>query len=190
MLEIQIILGSTRPLRKGEIVAKWVLNEAVKRKDFHSELIDLKDYPLPFYDEPESPSVLKKYTHREAAKWADKIRSADGYIIVTPEYNHGYPAVLKNALDYVYYPWNNKPVAFISYGASAKGARAVEQLRQVVAELQMVSVRNSLHLSLASLGINDKWEMENPKVNSKLQKLFDQLIFWAQILRKAREVKK
>ncbi|HTX19838.1 MAG TPA: NAD(P)H-dependent oxidoreductase, partial [Bacteroidota bacterium] len=109
-------------------------------------MIDLRDWQLPMYDEPISPVSNKGiYTNPIGRKWADKIGEADGYIIVTPEYNHGYPAVLKNAIDWVFQEWRRKPVGFVSYG-NLGGARVIEQLRQVVIELQMLPIRNAVHI--------------------------------------------
>ncbi|MGD0328096.1 MAG: NAD(P)H-dependent oxidoreductase [Minisyncoccia bacterium] len=145
-LKIYVIIGSTRQNRFSEKPARYLYEELKKKKDIQAELIDLRDWPLPFFDEPMGPSMLKgNYSHELAKKWAAKVGEADGYIIVTPEYNHGYPAVLKNALDWVYTEWNKKPVGFVSYG-SVGGARSVEQLRQVVVELQMVPIRNAIHI--------------------------------------------
>ena len=143
---IGIILGSTRPNRNGEQVAHWVLDVASQRDDALFELVDLLDYPLPHLDEPLPPS-LGQYAHDHTKAWAEKIASFDGYVIVTPEYNHGTSGVLKNAIDYLYAEWNNKAVGFVSYG-SVGGARAAEHLRLVVGELQMADVRQQVTLSL------------------------------------------
>jgi NAD(P)H-dependent FMN reductase len=186
-MKIQIIIGSTREGRRGEIVAKWVYGQLKKLSNIEAELLDLRDYPLPYYDEPLSPTVLKEYRHPEGQRWADKIAEGDAYIIVTPEYNHGYPAVLKNALDYTYYSWNNKPVAFVSYGASASGARAVEQLRQVAVELQMAPIRNGVYLPLMQKPFDEQGNLQIPLYNERLQKLFEQLLWWANALKRARK---
>jgi NAD(P)H-dependent FMN reductase len=143
---IHVIIGSTRQNRFSEKPARYLFDELSKREGIRSELVDLRDWPLPFYDEPISPASNKgSYSHELGKKWAAKVGEADGYIIVTPEYNHGYPAVLKNALDWVFPEWNNKPVGFVSYG-NVGGARAIEQLRQVVIELHMVPMRNAIHI--------------------------------------------
>ncbi len=111
-----------------------------------AELIDLRDWPLPFFNEAGSPGMLKgNYTNDLAKRWSAKIAEADAFIVVTPEYNHGYPAVLKNAFDWLYPEWNHKPIGFAGYG-NANGARAIEQLRQVVIELQMHPIKNSVHI--------------------------------------------
>src|SRR4026207_1494560 len=140
-LKIKVIVGSTRANRFGEKPASWIFELARKRSDLDVELLDLRDYPLPFFEEAMPPGLAKDgYTNPAVVKWRDKIKEADGFIIVTPEYNHGYPAVLKNALDYTYFAWARKAVAFVSWG-SAGGARGVEQLRMVAVELDMVPIR-------------------------------------------------
>ncbi|MDV9186980.1 NAD(P)H-dependent oxidoreductase [Streptomyces sp. SR27] len=146
MLTIGIILGSTRPHRVGDQVARWVHEHASRRTDARFELIDLRDHPLPLLDEPLPPS-LGRYEHEHTRRWAETIAAYDGFVIVTPEYNHGIPGVLKNALDYLYAEWNNKALGLVSYGA-AGGVRSAEQLRLVAAELQMADVRQQVTLSL------------------------------------------
>jgi NAD(P)H-dependent FMN reductase len=189
-MKIHVILGSTRENRKGEIVAKWVFNELQHIKDFSSELIDLREYPLPFYDESKTPKSMdeNEYKNEVARKWVKRVGEADGYIIVTPEYNHGYPAVLKNALDYPYKQWNNKPIAFVSYGASANGTRSVEQLRLVAIELQMTPIREAVALPVMDFKhlFNDHGEMQNNFHSNILQNLFTQLAWWTKALKTAR----
>src|SRR5215470_1798808 len=130
-LKIHIIIGSTRQKRFADKPATWIYEEAKKRQELDVELVDLRDYPLPFFDEPISPARMEgKYSNAIVTTWAQKVAEADGYIIVSPEYNHGYSAVLKNAFDHIYPEWNNKPIGFVAYG-NVGGARAVEQLRQV-----------------------------------------------------------
>jgi NAD(P)H-dependent FMN reductase len=131
MLKIGIILGSTRPGRNGEAVAKWVYEIAQKRTDAEFELVDIKDFNLPLLDEPVPPS-MGQYSKPHTKAWAAKIGSFDGYVFVTPEYNHGISGALKNAIDFLFGEWNNKAAGFVSYGG-AGGARAVEQLRLVLA---------------------------------------------------------
>jgi len=146
MTRIGIILGSTRPNRNGEQVAQWVLDNASKRSDATFELVDLRDYPLPLLDEP-MPASMGNYQNDHTKKWAAKIASFDGFVFVTPEYNHSTSGALKNALDYLFAEWNNKAVGFVSYGA-AGGVRAVEHLRQIVGELMMSDARAQVALSL------------------------------------------
>ncbi len=145
-LKLKVIIGSTREGRFSEKPAHWILDKA-KQLDVDTELLDLRDYPMPFLDTPVSPAYLnKEYKHDTVRKWSEKIEEADAFIIVTSEYNHGYPAVLKNALDWVFPEWNKKAVGFVGYG-NAGGARSIEQLRQVVTELQMATIRRAIHIS-------------------------------------------
>src|SRR5258705_8968517 len=127
MIKIAIIVGSTRPGRNGEAVAKWVYEAAKNRSDAEFELVDIKDFNLPLLDEPVPPS-LGQYSMPHTKVWAAKIDGFDGYVFVTPEYNHGISGALKNAIDFLFAEWNNKAAGFVSYGG-AGGARAVEQLR-------------------------------------------------------------
>lgn len=184
MNKILVIIGTTRENRAGEKIARAFFREAEKRTDAEFELIDLRDYPLPFYDEPTSPKGIGlNYKNEVAKKWAQKIAESDGFVIVTAEYNHGYPAVLKNALDYVYDEWNNKPVSFVSYGGAAGGSRAVQQLRQVVIELQMVPLREQIILPFFSQLINEDGTMKDPDWGKKVNKVLDQLIMWTDFLK-------
>ncbi|MEZ4195427.1 MAG: NAD(P)H-dependent oxidoreductase [Candidatus Paceibacterota bacterium] len=137
MLNIKVIVGSTREGRFSEKVLPWLTVELDKVKDVAYEILDLRDWAMPFFDYAMSPAYVKdgQYPNETATKFATKIAEVDAFIIISPEYNHGYPAVLKNVLDSVYAEWNNKAVGFISYG-SVGGGRVVEQLRQVAVELQ------------------------------------------------------
>ncbi|MFK4145222.1 NADPH-dependent FMN reductase [Streptomyces sp. NPDC004065] len=146
MIRIGIILGSTRPGRNGEAVARWVHEIASQRTGAEFELVDLLDYRLPHLDEMLPPS-LGQYAQPHTREWAEKIASFDGFIMVTPEYNHSTSGVLKNAIDFLYAEWNNKAVGFVSYGGLG-GARAVEHLRLIAGELQMADVRSQVALSL------------------------------------------
>lgn len=189
MIKIQVIIGSTRPNRFSEKPAKWIFGELKKKEDVEAELVDLRDWPLPFFDEPISPSMNQgKYANALAGTWAKKVGEADGYIIVTPEYNFGYPAVLKNALDYVYSEWNNKPVGFVSYGGIAGGTRSVQQLRQVVIELQMVPIRNGIHIPMYWSQLDEKGELKTEVYKESAENFLHQLISWAQTLKTEREV--
>ena len=180
MTRIGIILGSTRPNRNGEQVANWVFDLASRRDDAEFELIDLRDYPLPHLDEPLPPS-LGQYQHEHTKQWAATIASFDGFVIVTPEYNHGTSGVLKNAIDYLYAEWNNKAVGFVSYGAVG-GARAVEHLRLVAGELQMADVRQQVALSLITefknFSVFKPGDYNLPALNT----LLGQVIAWSAAL--------
>jgi NAD(P)H-dependent FMN reductase len=145
MKKIQIIIGSTREGRSGDKVAKWIFGLAEKRKDFKAELIDLKEWNLPFFNDPNSPAS-GNYSYDYTKKWSKKISEGDAYILVTPEYNHGYPASLKNALDHLSREWNGKPVGFVSYGGISAGTRAVQQLKQVALELRMIPSHDEVNI--------------------------------------------
>jgi NAD(P)H-dependent FMN reductase len=144
--KIKVIIGSTRPNRFGDKPGAWIAELAKAQEGFDVEVLDLRDYPMPFLEDKVPPSqVTGAYGDPAVQKWADKIAEADGFIVIAAEYNHGYTAVLKNAIDQVYKEWNHKAVAFVGYGGVG-GARAVEQLREVVVELQMAPVRQAVHI--------------------------------------------
>ena len=146
MIKIAIIIGSTRPGRNSEIVARWVYEIAKMCHDAEFEIVDIKDYKLPLLDEPVPPS-MGLYSHQHTKDWSAKIASFDAFIFVTPEYNHSTSGALKNAIDYLYHEWNNKAAGFVSYG-SVGGTRAVEHLRLIMGELQVADVRAQVALSL------------------------------------------
>jgi NAD(P)H-dependent FMN reductase len=184
MLRIAIILGSTRPGRKGEAVARWVLDYARTRNDADYELVDIAAFDLPLLDEPIPPSQ-HKYSKEHTKRWAEKIASFDGFVFVTPEYNHSTSAALKNALDFLYAEWNNKAAGFVSYG-SAGGTRAVEHLRGIMAELQIADVRSQVALSLFT--DFEKFSTFKPQAlhQNSLKAMFDQLVAWSGAMRTLR----
>jgi NAD(P)H-dependent FMN reductase len=187
MSKIKIILGSTRQQRFGDQPAKWIMEKA-KTKGMDVKLLDLRDYPLPFFDEAMSPTmaVMKNtYPYPVSAKWTEKIGEADGFIIIAAEYNHGYTAVLKNAMDYVSTEWNKKPVAFVGYG-SVGGARAIEQLREVAIELQMAPIRASVHMTNFWSLLDEKGVMNMESFDKAADGMIDQLIWWTDALKEAR----
>ena len=189
MIKIHVIIGSTRQNRFSEKPARWIFEEVKKKEGIEAELLDLRDYPLPFFNEPASPAYMKEeYANPDARRWVQKIAEADGYIIVTPEYNHGYPAVLKNALDYGYSQWNNKPVGFVSYGTVA-GARSVEQLRLVAIELQMAPIRNAVHIPAFWTLMDDKGDLKTDTLHDAAEKFLTQLVWWAHALKTARQTR-
>ena len=181
MNNIAIILGSTRPNRNGEAVAKWVYEIACTRSDATFELVDIKEYNLPLLDEP-IPASQGKYSKEHTKKWAVKIDSFDAYIFVTPEYNHSIPGALKNAIDFLYKEWNNKAAGFVSYG-SAGGSRAVEHLRLVMAELMIADVRSQVMLSLATDFVNDSEFKPDIRHVQEVNTLLDQVIAWSNALK-------
>jgi NAD(P)H-dependent FMN reductase len=185
MIRIGIILGSTRPNRNGEQVARWVFDIASRRDDARFELIDLRDYPLPHLDELLPPS-LGQYQQEHTKAWAATIASFDGFVIVMSEYNHSTSGVLKNAIDYLYAEWHNKAVGFVSYG-TVGGARAVEHLRLVAGELQMADVRQQVTLSLITefeqFRVFKPGDHNLPALNT----LLDQVIAWSTALAPLRD---
>lgn len=184
-LSIKIIVGSSRPNRFSEKAAEWILGEAKKRPELDVELLDLRDYALPLFEEAMPPGLARDgYTNPAVVRWRDKVREGDGFIICTPEYNHGYPAVLKNALDYVYFAWSRKPVAFVSWGG-AGGTRAVEQLRLVAVELDMAPTRSAVHIPNPWF-IKDISEIATEANELAAKALLDQLIWWTDALKTAR----
>ena len=178
---VGIIIGSTRPGRNAEAVARWVYEIARKRSDAQYELVDLKDYHLPLLDEPIPPSV-HRYSRDHTKAWAEKVASLDAFVFVTPEYNHGIPAALKNAIDFVYAEWNNKAAGFVSYG-SAGGVRAVEQLRQVLAEVQVATVRAQAWFSLTTDFENFSVFKPTSGKEPSVATMLDQVVAWGRALK-------
>lgn len=185
MVRIGIILGSTRPGRNGEAVAKWVYEIAKSREDAEFELIDLKEFDLPLLDEP-MPPMYGQYSKDHTKKWSFKISSLDAFVFVTPEYNHATSGALKNALDYLYKEWNNKAAGFVAYG-SFLGARAVENLRLICAELQMATVRAQVGLSLFTDFENFSQFKPSSHHEKSVHTMLEQLINWGTALKSIRE---
>ncbi|MFJ2645654.1 NADPH-dependent FMN reductase [Streptomyces sp. NPDC087420] len=180
MTRIGIILGSTRPGRNGEAVARWVHEVAAQRSDAEFELVDLLDFRLPHLDEA-YPPAMGQYSQPHTLAWADKIASFDGYVMVTPEYNHSTSGALKNAIDFLYREWNNKAVGFVSYG-SAGGTRAVEHLRLIAGELQMADVRSQVALSLFTDFENFSVFKPTDPQRGVLTTTLDQVVAWSEAL--------
>lgn len=183
-VKIAIILGSTRPGRNGEAVAKWAQQIAAQRADAEFELVDIAEFKLPHLDEA-IPATMGQYAHDHTLAWAEKIASFDGYLFVTPEYNHSTSGALKNAIDFLYGEWNNKAAGFISYG-SVGGTRAVEHLRLIMSELQVATVRAQVALTLSSDFEN--YSTFTPAEHQKraLDTTLDQLVSWTKALRTVR----
>jgi len=184
MIKIAIILGSTRPGRNGEAVAKWVLEQAKQRTDAEYELVDVKDFDLPLLDEPAPPS-MGKYTKPHTIKWSEKISYFDAYVFVAAEYNHSIPGALKNAIDFLYKEWNNKAAGFVSYGSTG-GTRSVEALRLVMGELQVADVRAQVALNLATDFESYKTFKPDPRHLKTLGTVFDQVVAWGTALKPLR----
>jgi NAD(P)H-dependent FMN reductase len=184
MLKLAIIIGSTRPGRNGEAVGKWMHEIGKKRNDVDFELVDVKNFNLPLLDEPIPPS-MGQYSKEHTKAWSVKIDSFDAYVFVTAEYNHGIPGALKNAIDFLYKEWNNKVAGFVSYGG-AGGVRAVEQLRLVMAELKVATVRSQVILSLFTDFENfTKFNPASFQENSA-NAMLDEVIAWGRALKTLR----
>jgi NAD(P)H-dependent FMN reductase len=185
MTKIGIILGSTRPGRNGEAVAKWVLELASQRTDAEFELVDLLDYKLPHLDEAIPPS-MGQYSQPHTQAWAAKIASFDGFVFVTPEYNHSTSGALKNAIDFLFAEWNNKAVGFVGYG-SVGGARAIESLRLIVGELMMADVRAAVTLTLSGDFVNYSQFTPGAQQAGALTTVLDQVVSWSTALAPVRQ---
>ena len=184
MLKVAIILGSTRPGRNGEAVSQWIYDLAKNREDADFELIDIVDYNLPLLDEP-IPPLMGQYTKDHTKRWAAKINSFDAFVFVTAEYNHGIPGALKNAIDFLFKEWNNKVAGFVSYG-SAGGVRAVEQLRLVMAEVKVATVRAQVQLSLYTDFENFTRFKPHPMHEKSVNAMLDEVIVWGKALKTVR----
>lgn len=187
MIKIKILTGSVRPGRFNPQPVKWIYEIAKKRKDISVEVLDLAKINLPLLDEPIPPSQ-HNYSKPYTKKWSKIIASADGFIFVTPEYNHSVSPVLKNAIDYLWFEWQYKPVSYISYGSGAGGARAVEHLRGIAGETKMYDLRDQILLP-------NYWEQKDEKgvyqfSEQQVQlanKILDDLTFWAKTMKQARK---
>jgi len=190
MTVISVIVGSTRQGRFSEKPAQWILQRLKSRSGIETRLLDLREFPLPFFDQPVPPAMPGRppYENEMVKKWTAEIARSDGFIFVTPEYNFGPPAVLKNALDWVYPEWNRKAVAFVSYG-SALGARSVQQLRETAIELQLAPVRSSVHIPVATLWAHFQGgdvEAGLAQLEAPAKSMIEDLLWWTAALKAAR----
>lgn len=186
---IGIILSTTREGRFADKPAAWLQAIAAERTDLSFELVDLRDYPLPFYDWPASP-IRKPIDTPAVLRWRETLAGLDGFIFVTAEYNHSIPAVLKNAIDHVFIEWQRKPAAFVGYG-NAGGARAIEQLRLILIELKMAPLQTAVHIGMTELramkaGEKDFADYEHLAHSAGL--MLDDLLWWTTALKAARTV--
>jgi NAD(P)H-dependent FMN reductase len=186
---ILVVFGSTRQGRRGDAVVDWLKDRLATRTDATFEFVDLREIPLSFFDSPASPA--RGPLAPEAEQWAEQVDRADGFIFVTPEYNHSYPAVLKNALDHLYTQWVHKPGAIVSYGGLSAGYRAAEQLRLVLVELKMVPIREQVGLSLVPGVVPNVTTRSDEPTGAFLDRSFNgmmtELLWWANALTSARE---
>jgi len=190
MTVISVIVGSTREGRFSEKPARWILQHLKKRSSVDARLLDLRDYPMPFFDQPMTPAMPGRppYANEVVRKWTAAIAQSDGFVFVTPEYNFGTSAVLKNAIDWVYPEWNRKPVTFVGYG-SAMGARSVQQLRESSIELQLAPIRTSVHIPVATLFAHYQGgdvEAGLAELDARAEAMIDDLLWWTAALKTAR----
>jgi NAD(P)H-dependent FMN reductase len=188
--KILVIMGTTRQHRFSERVSRWVVEYLTEQGPFDVELMDLRDYPLPFFDQDPPARTLRNYPNEEVARLGRKVDEADGYVVLTGEYNHGYPGVLKNAMDHTFVEWRRKPIAFVGWG-NVGGARVVEQLRQVVVEFEMAPLRHAVHILpdvlLPARSSADPHDISAfAPLEPKLKLLADDLSWWATALSAAR----
>ncbi|MCH8553474.1 MAG: NAD(P)H-dependent oxidoreductase [Natronospirillum sp.] len=177
MLKIAVVTGSTRPGRNNEAVAHWVLDHANRVEGAEFELVDIADFNLPLLDEP-MPPMMNQYQHEHTKKWSAKIAGFDGYVFITPEYNHSTSAALKNAIDYLNLEWNDKAAGFVGYG-SAGGVRAVEHLRQIASEVRLAHVRDQVQLSLFTDFENFSSFKPQPNQVDALHTMLKDVVRWA-----------
>jgi len=189
MSSIGVIVASVREGRRGEGFAKWMLQQAKADPELDLSLVDLRDWTLPAYTYGVHATAVEKLYVAESLqwRWAERIHSFDGFIVVTPEYNRGYPGHLKNALDALYQAWNYKPVAFVTYGGFAAGTRSAEQLSQVALELKMMPVRDQVNLSLIGLAVDERGFPTAELHAKKAAALLAELKFWSELMQAARD---
>ncbi len=183
-MHIQLIVGSIRQGRKAKPVGEWAYRLAAQRDDLSAELVDLRDWNLPLFD-LSKPPILGDYEEPLQQRWGATIARGDGYVFISPEYNHGYTSVLKNALDYLYSEWGRKPASIISYGG-VSGARGVEQLRLVLIELQMAPLRDAVYIPDVGRKIEGEVFVGDGNDIQQLNKALDDLLWWGKALRNAR----
>jgi NAD(P)H-dependent FMN reductase len=174
-LKLMVVLASTRPARAGEPIANWVLEAARRRDEMDVAFVDLKELALPLLDEPEHPR-LRRYVHDHTKQWSEKVEAADAFIFVMPEYNHGYTAPLKNAIDYLHHEWVGKPVGFASYGGIAAGTRAVQLLKPVLTCLGMSPLTTAVAVPMVAKHIEDGTFRPTPELEDALDLMLDELL--------------
>lgn len=186
--KIAIIISSTRDTRFGEKPAKWVHEYAAARDDIDAEIVDLRDFPLPLFNEVAS-NAWAPTQNEVGQRWQKKLAEFDGYIFVTAEYNRSITAALKNAIDFAYPEWNRKAAAFVGYG-SVGGARAIEHLRAIAVELQMAPTRNGVHIQGAdffAVWQQGKDLRELAHLEPGVKTMLDELVWWTKALKTARD---
>jgi NAD(P)H-dependent FMN reductase len=186
-VRIGILLASVRQGRRGEGFATWIRELVAARPGVAVEWLDLREHALgPYLHEQMPGAIERSYADPAQRTWSDTIHALDGYVMVTPEYNHSFPGQLKNALDHVQQGWWYKPAGFVSYGGTANGARAVDHLRGVAAELRMVTVRGEVNISLINLQRDDAGRPTDALYGKRAAAMIDQLLWWARACKAGR----
>jgi NAD(P)H-dependent FMN reductase len=183
---LQIIIGSTRPGRVGSAVADWIIDRARARADFEVEVTDLAVLNLPIFDEPNHPR-LRRYVNQHTKDWSEIVERSDAFIFVIPEYNYGFNAATKNAIDYLNQEWQNKPAGIVSYGGVAAGTRAAQMLKQVMSALKIVPVTDSVNIPFVAEKLDEDRRLKpNEIMEAAATAMLDELARWAQALRPLR----
>jgi NAD(P)H-dependent FMN reductase len=187
MPKLMIVIASTRPGRVGLPVARWFTERATEHGAFDVEVVDLAELDLPFMDEPHHPR-LRRYTQDHTHRWSEMVDSADAFVFVTSEYNHGYPAPLKNAIDYLNQEWKDKPVGFVSYGGVSAGTRAVQQLKQVITAIRMVPVAEAVSIPFVAQFVDEHRVVQaNDVMEQAAVAMLDELVLMERALSGVRE---
>lgn len=187
MPKLMIIIASTRPGRVGLPVARWIRQRAEEHGGFEIDVVDLAELDLPFMDEPSHPR-LRQYTHRHTRDWSARVDAADAFVFVMPEYNHGFNAPLKNALDYLHHEWQYKPVAFVSYGGVSAGTRAVQMIKQVVTALKMTPVTEAVSIPFVQQFVDEEGQVQaNEVMEAAARTMLGELERWTATLQPMRE---
>jgi len=182
-----IIIASTRPGRRGPSIAHWFRDRAIESGHFEVEVADLAELNLPFMDEPNHPR-LRQYTHQHTRNWSAIVDSADAFVFVMPEYNYGFNAALKNAIDYLHFEWQYKPVGFVSYGGVSGGTRAVQMIKQVVTTLKMFPLSEAVSLPFFTQFIDEDEQVQaNDVMETAAVAMLDELSRTARALQPLRE---
>jgi NAD(P)H-dependent FMN reductase len=183
---LQVIIGSTRPGRVGSAVADWIIDRARARGDFEVEVTDLAVLNLPIFDEPNHPR-LRRYVNQHTKDWSEIVERSDAFVFVIPEYNYGFNAATKNAIDYLNQEWQNKPAGIVSYGGVAAGTRAAQMLKQVMSALKIVPVTDSVNIPFVGQKLDQDRRLKPTEVmEAATAAMLDELARWAQALRPLR----
>jgi NAD(P)H-dependent FMN reductase len=184
---LTIIIASTRPGRAGLPIARWIEQEAVEHGGFNVEIADLAEINLPFMDEPNHPR-LRQYTHQHTREWSARIDASDAFVLVMPEYNYGFTAPLKNAIDYLHQEWQYKPVGLVSYGGISAGTRAAQMIKQVLTTLKMVPLNEAVSIPFFSQFIDEEGRFQpNETLETSAEAMLNELERWTAALSSLRE---